>query len=144
MRQAFHYKNSEGLHMLHEGDTVRMKLFQLGEKKLGKAIVNKRLDDRSYEVETNSGTYGGNSLLTKETPPDIRQRPHQPSDDRTARRDDPRTARRDDPTSREDVNESAALSEPTSPARCVAKKLRTGNGKHQNTIWKSRKSTIKF
>ena len=44
-------------------------------------------------------------------------------DDLTTRRDDPmtrhddRTARRDDPTSREEVNESEALREPTSPAR---------------------------
>ena len=37
-------------------------------------------------------------------------------DDRTARRDD-RTTRRNDPTSREEVNESEAMNEPTSPAR---------------------------
>ena len=43
-------------------------------------------------------------------------------DDRTVRRDDPTTrrddplARRDDPTSRDEVNESEAMNEPTSPA----------------------------
>ena len=37
-------------------------------------------------------------------------------DDRTTRRDDA-MARRDDPTSREGVNESEAMNEPTSPAR---------------------------
>ena len=58
MKQAFHYnKTAKDLPILHEGDTVRMRPFQLGEKKWGKAIVNKRLDERSYEVETNSGTY---------------------------------------------------------------------------------------
>ena len=55
MKQAFHYnKTAKDLPILHEGDTVRMKPFQLGEKKWGKAIVNKRLDERSYEVETES------------------------------------------------------------------------------------------
>ena len=162
MKQAFHYnKTAKDLPILHEGDTVRMKPFQLGEKKWGKAIVNKRLDERSYEVETNSGTYRRNRVhlrKSNEKPPDIHQRPDQPSDDRTARsddrmarrddgttrRDDPmarrddrtarrddrtatrddrtarrddRTTRRNDPTSREEVNESDAVSEPTSPAR---------------------------
>ena len=119
---------------------MRMKPFQLGEKKWGKAIVNKRLDERSYEVETNSGTYRRNRVhlrKSNEKPPDIHQRPDQPSDDRTARRDDrmarrddrttrrddpmarrdDRTTRRNDPTSREEVNESEAMNEPTSPAR---------------------------
>ena len=141
MKQAFHYnKTAKDLPILHEGDTVRMKPFQLGEKKWGKAIVNKRLDERSYEVETNSGTYRRNRVhlrKSNEKPPDIHQRPDQPSDDRTTRRDDPmarrddrtarrddrtarcddRTTRRNDPTSREEVNESEAMNEPTSPAR---------------------------
>ena len=141
MKQAFHYnKTAKDLPILHEGDTVRMKPFQLGEKKWGKAIVNKRLDERAYEVETNSGTYRRNRVhlrKSNEKPPDIHQRPDQPSDDRTTRRDDPmarrddrmarrddrtarcddRTTRRNDPTSREEVNESEAMNEPTSPAR---------------------------
>ena len=134
MKQTFHYnKTAKGLPILHEGDTVRMKPFQLGEKTWGKAIVNKRLDERSYEVETNSGTYRRNTVhlrKSNEKPPDIHQRPDQPSDDRTARRDDrmarrddrtarrgDRTTRRNDPTSREEVNESEAMNEPTSPAR---------------------------
>ena len=37
MKQAFHYnKTAKDLPVLHEGDTVRMKPFQLGEKKWGK------------------------------------------------------------------------------------------------------------
>ena len=134
MKQAFHYnKTAKNLPVLHEGDTVRMKPFQLGEKKWGKAVVNRRLDERSYEVETNSGTYRRNRIhlrKSNETPPGIRQRPDKASDDRTTRRDDPMTrcddrmARRDDPlairndpTSRDEVNESEAMTEPTSPAR---------------------------
>ena len=162
MKQAFYYnKTAKDLPVLHEGDTVRMKPFQLGEKKWGKAVVNRRLDERSYEVETNSGTYRRNRIhlrKSNETPPGIRQRPDQASDDRTTRRDDPKArrddpttrrddrmarrddrmarrddpttrrndrmarhddpmARRDDPTSRDEVNESEAMNEPTSPAR---------------------------
>ena len=105
MKQAFYYnKTAKDLPVLHEGDTVRMKPFQLGEKKWGKAVVNRRLDERSYEVETNSGTYRRNRIhlrKSNETPPGIRQRPDQASDDRTTRRDDPK-ARRDDPTTRRD------------------------------------------
>ena len=104
-KQAFHYnKTAKDLPVLHEGDTVWMKPFQLGEKKWGKAIVNRRLDERSYEVETNSVTYRRNRIHLRnsnETPPGIRQRPDQPSDDRTTRRDD-RTTRRDDPMARRD------------------------------------------
>ena len=83
--------NSEDLPILHECDTVRMKPFQLGEKKWGKAIVNKRLDERSYEVETNSGTYRRNRVhlrKSNEKPPDVHQRQGQLRDDRTARCDD--------------------------------------------------------
>ena len=90
---------------------MRMKPFQLWEKKWRKAIVNKRLDERSYEVETNTGTYRRNRFhlrKSNEKPPDIHQIQGQPSDDRTARRDDrtaghdDRTPRRDDRTARRD------------------------------------------
>ena len=47
MKHAFHYnKTAKDLPVLHEGDAVRMKPFQLGEKKWAKAIVNRRLDER--------------------------------------------------------------------------------------------------
>ena len=105
MKQACHYnKTAKDLPILHEGETMRMKPFQLGEKKWGNAIVNKRLDERSYEVETNSGTYQRNRVhlrKSNEKPSDIRQRQDQPSDDRRARRDY-RMARRDDRTTRHD------------------------------------------
>ena len=63
MKQAFHYnETAKDLPILHEGDTVRMKPFELGEMKWGKAIVNERLDERSCEVEMNSGTYRRNRV----------------------------------------------------------------------------------
>ena len=113
MKQALHYnKTAKYLPVLHKGDTMRMKPFQIGEQKWGKAILNRRLDERSYEVETDSGICRRNRVnlrKSNETPPAILQRPDQPSDDRTVRRDYP--------TSREEVNESKAMNEPTSTAR---------------------------
>ena len=63
MKQAFHYnKTAKDLPILHEDDTVRMKPFQLGEKKWGKGNRQQTLDERSYEVETNIGTYRRNRV----------------------------------------------------------------------------------
>ena len=36
---------------LEEGDTVRMRPFQLNKKTWDKALVKRRLDERSYEVD---------------------------------------------------------------------------------------------
>ena len=117
---------------------------------MGKAIVNRRLDERSYEVETNSGIYRRNRIQLRksnETAPGIRQRPDQPSDDRTTRRDDrttkrddpmarrdDRTTKRDDPMSSGEVNESEAMNEPTSSARVSQRNDEPEMGKCQNTI----------
>lgn len=66
-------KSAKDLPVLGEGDTVRMKPFRLGQKEWKKAVVNRRLDDRSYEVETPEGTYRRNRVhlrKTGETSPD--------------------------------------------------------------------------
>ena len=49
-------RSARDLPTLHEGDTVRMKPFRLGDKSWKKAKVVERLDDRSYEVEDTEGT----------------------------------------------------------------------------------------
>ncbi len=55
-RQAHYYnKSARDMPSLAEGDTVRMKPFRLGETAWRKAIVTKRLDQRSYDVETADG-----------------------------------------------------------------------------------------
>ena len=68
-RQARYYdKSARDLPTLHEGDTVRMKPFRLGDKSWRKAKVVERLDDRSYEVEDTDGTvYRRNRVHLKKT-----------------------------------------------------------------------------
>ena len=52
---------------LEEGDTVRLKPYKLGQKEWQKGMVTKRLDERSYEVETTSGTLRRNRVHLKKT-----------------------------------------------------------------------------
>ena len=68
-RQAWYYdRSARDLPTLHEGDTVRMKPFSLGDKSWKKAKVVERLDDRSYEVEGTDGTvYRRNRVHLKKT-----------------------------------------------------------------------------
>lgn len=52
-RQAKYYnKRARDLSPLEEGSVVRMRPFTFGKKVWEKAMVTKRLDERSYEVET--------------------------------------------------------------------------------------------
>ncbi len=63
-KQAHYYnRHAKDLEALEEGDIVRMRPFQLGRKTWDKAMVKQRLDERSYEVETESGsTYRRNRV----------------------------------------------------------------------------------
>ena len=55
-KQQFYYnKNAKPLKPLEEGEVVRVKPYQLNEK-WQKAKVKRRLDERSYEIETDDGT----------------------------------------------------------------------------------------
>eukprot|EP00057_Strongylocentrotus_purpuratus_P007672 XP_011662146.1 PREDICTED: uncharacterized protein K02A2.6-like [Strongylocentrotus purpuratus] len=55
-KQSHHYnKNSKDLTTLQEGDTVRLKPYKLGDHVWQKAVVLTRLDERSYEIETELG-----------------------------------------------------------------------------------------
>lgn len=68
-RQAMYYnKGARDLSPLEEGDVVRMRPFRLGQKVWQKATVTKRHDERSYEVESESGTYRRNRVDLKEQP----------------------------------------------------------------------------
>lgn len=49
-------RHAKDLPTLAEGDVVRLKPFRPGEKQWAKAVVNKRLDERSYEIEAQDGT----------------------------------------------------------------------------------------
>ena len=67
-KQAIYYNRSaKDLPPLCEGDVVRMKPFKLGEKKWNKGVIQHRLDERSYEVETDDGTYRRNRMHLKKS-----------------------------------------------------------------------------
>ena len=52
-RQAQYYiRGAVDLDPMKGGETVRLKPFQLGKREWQKGIVRRRLDERSYEVET--------------------------------------------------------------------------------------------
>ena len=74
-QQAKHYnKTAKDLAVLEEGDVVRMKPFRHGQKEWEKAVVQRRLDERSYEVDTPEGTYRRNRVhlrRTRETVPPV-------------------------------------------------------------------------
>jgi len=76
-RQAQYYnRGAIDLDPLKRGATVRLKPFQLGKREWQKGIVRKRLDERSYEVETPYNVVRRNRVhlrLTNEpSPPDRR------------------------------------------------------------------------
>jgi len=73
-RQAKYYnKGTRDLSPLEEGAVVRMRPFTLGQKAWEKATVTKGYDERSYEVESEKGTYRRNRVDLREQP--VPQRP---------------------------------------------------------------------
>ena len=56
-KQAHYYnRHARDLPHLNEGDTVRMKPFELGKRTWDKGVVSSRVDARSYEILTDSNT----------------------------------------------------------------------------------------
>ena len=68
-RSSWYYdEGAKDLNPLHEGDTVRrIKPCILGQKTWKRGRVNKRLDERSYEVETESGVLRRNRVYLNRT-----------------------------------------------------------------------------
>ena len=67
-KQAKHYnKTTKDLSVLADGDVVRMKPFRQGQKEWEKAVVQRRLDERSYKVDTPQGTYRRNRVHLRRT-----------------------------------------------------------------------------
>ena len=67
-RSSWYYdKGAKDLNPLHEGDTVRIKPCILGQKTWKRGTVNTRLDERSYEVETESGVLRRNRVYLNRT-----------------------------------------------------------------------------
>ena len=68
MQQAKYYnRSSRDLAALEEGDIVRMKPLIQGQRVWKKALVNKRFDERSYEIETPEATYRRNRVHLRKT-----------------------------------------------------------------------------
>lgn len=75
-------KTAKDLKPLEEGDIVRMKPLVQGQKGWTKAVVTKRLDERSYVVETPNGVYRRNRVHLKKTneePPEISKEQSKPT-----------------------------------------------------------------
>ncbi len=60
-------RNAKDLPPLEEGDVVRMKPFQKGQHRWNEGIITRRLDERSYQVETEEGEYRRNRVHLKAT-----------------------------------------------------------------------------
>ena len=75
-KQARYFNRiAKDLPHIDEGDTVRIQPFNKWRKHWRKGTVIKRLDERSYEVETPEGNYRRNRIhikKTREEPPDVR------------------------------------------------------------------------
>ena len=67
-RQSFYYNRTAKDHpILEEDDVVRLKPFVKGKKQWLKGTVTQRMDERSYEVDTPSGSYRRNWVHLKKT-----------------------------------------------------------------------------
>ena len=75
VQQKYFNKGAKVLPTLDEGDVVRVKPFVLGQKEWSKGIVQQRLDERSYIVETPERTYRRNRVHLKSS----RESPDTPS-----------------------------------------------------------------
>jgi hypothetical protein len=77
-QQAKYYnRGAVELNPVDEEDVVRIKPFRLGRKEWEKGVVRKRLDQRSYKIETPHGILRRNRVRlrkTNEASPDIEQR----------------------------------------------------------------------
>ena len=62
------------LEALEEGDSVRIKPMTLGNKIWKKGVINKRLDERSYDVDTDEGTLRRNRVHLKKTNEKMKER----------------------------------------------------------------------
>ena len=74
-RQAKYYNRSaKDLPSLKEGDVIRLKPYKKGDKSWKKGVVQNKVGDRSYEIETESGHFRRNRVdlrRTIENPPDL-------------------------------------------------------------------------
>ena len=68
-QQCYYNRLAHDLPALNVGDTVRMKPFVLGKHDWDKGKVTKRLDERSYEIQSHGSTYRRNRQHLVKSPP---------------------------------------------------------------------------
>ena len=62
------YYNAKDHPPLNEGDTVKLKPFQVGQREWKNDVVVERLDEKSYEIETaDESTYRRNRIYLRNT-----------------------------------------------------------------------------
>ena len=61
-QSKYYNRGAVDLDPLEDEDVVRIKPFRLGRKEWEKGVVRRRLDERSYEVETSHGTLRRNRV----------------------------------------------------------------------------------
>ena len=69
----YYNRNAKDLTCLKKGETVRIQPLVAGKSRWTKGTVTKRLDERSYEVETDIGSYRRNRIHLRK----IKERPNQ-------------------------------------------------------------------
>ena len=68
-RSAWYYnKKAKDLEVLQKGDTIRLKPLVAGKKKWVTGTIKNRIDKRSYEVETDTGTLRRNRIHIRRAP----------------------------------------------------------------------------
>ena len=68
-QQKYYNRSAHDLPALNVGDTVRMKPFVLGKHDWNKGKVIRRLDQRSYEIQSHGSTYRRNRQHLVKSPP---------------------------------------------------------------------------
>ena len=68
MKQTTHYdKGAKDLEALQEGDTVCIQPLKLGQKTRDKVVESKQISERSYETETDKGSFTRNRVHLRKT-----------------------------------------------------------------------------
>ena len=78
-QSKYYNQHAKDLPVLHEGDVVRLKPYRQGTRVWQRAVVQRRLDERSYEVETDTG------LLLRRNRVDMRRTDEPPQGESVAR-----------------------------------------------------------
>lgn len=133
-QKSYFDKTAKDLKPLNEGDVVRMKPFKMSNKVWRKATVLRRLDDRSYEVETDNGIVRRNRLHIRKSNEKSNVKDNIPAESYTPRKASSTSDVRKSPKSSEVPKRSADV--PMTPRTlpvpdpiCASPMLKTRSGR---------------